>query len=106
MHQLSHTLTRRSALGGLTAARASGLVPPGAVAPDIAAIPTAGGPAPDRLTKPERAAFDALQAFYRDSSAHAAMMVTRPQIIGDSQPALFAAEMRAAFRPLRAEAGR
>lgn len=57
---------------------------PGTVPEDIAAILKAEGPAPAGLSMKERAAFEALAAFYRDSSAYAAMMVTRPQTIGYS----------------------
>ncbi|WFU13445.1 epoxide hydrolase (plasmid) [Rhizobium sp. CB3090] len=57
---------------------------PGTVPKEIAAILAAGGPAPRDLTEDERAAFDALDTFYKDSSGYAAMMVTRPQTIGYS----------------------
>lgn len=57
---------------------------PGTVPAEIAAILTAGGPAPSGLSEAERAAFDALATFYRDSSGYAQMMVTRPQTIGYS----------------------
>ncbi|WP_454819329.1 epoxide hydrolase family protein [Labrys neptuniae] len=57
---------------------------PGTVPKDIAAILTAGGPAPTSLTPDERRAFDALDLFYKDSSGYATMMVTRPQTIGYS----------------------
>ncbi|MER8451623.1 epoxide hydrolase 1 [Mesorhizobium sp. M1428] len=57
---------------------------PGTVPKEIAAILTAGGPAPSDLTEKESAAFDALDTFYKDSSGYAAMMVTRPQTIGYS----------------------
>jgi pimeloyl-ACP methyl ester carboxylesterase len=57
---------------------------PGTVPKEIAAILTAGGPAPSDLSADERAAFDALDTFYKDSSGYAAMMVTRPQTIGYS----------------------
>lgn len=57
---------------------------PGTVPKEIAAVLAAGGPAPNGLTKDERSAFDALDTFYRDSSAYSAMMVTRPQTIGYS----------------------
>jgi pimeloyl-ACP methyl ester carboxylesterase len=55
---------------------------PGTVPKEIASILTAGGTAPDNLTDKERAAFDALSTFYKDSSGYSAMMVTRPQTIG------------------------
>jgi pimeloyl-ACP methyl ester carboxylesterase len=57
---------------------------PGTVPKEIASILAAGGPAPSNLTGKERAAFDALDTFYRDSSGYANMMVTRPQTIGYS----------------------
>ncbi|MBB3397393.1 MULTISPECIES: epoxide hydrolase family protein [unclassified Rhizobium] len=57
---------------------------PGTVPKEIAAILASGGPAPNNLTEDERAAFDALDTFYKDSSGYAAMMVTRPQTIGYS----------------------
>lgn len=57
---------------------------PGTVPAEIATILTAGGPAPGSLTAKEKAAFDALDSFYKDSSGYAAMMVTRPQTIGYS----------------------
>lgn len=57
---------------------------PGTVPKEIAAILTAGGPAPANLTPDERRAFDALDVFYKDSSGYATMMVTRPQTIGYS----------------------
>ncbi|MEJ5976395.1 epoxide hydrolase [Novosphingobium sp. PS1R-30] len=57
---------------------------PGTVPAEIAAILKAGGPAPATLSTKERAAFDALETFYRDSSGYAGMMLTRPQTIGYS----------------------
>ena len=57
---------------------------PGTVPKEIASILAAGGPAPSGLTEKERAAFDALDSFYKNSSGYAAMMVTRPQTIGYS----------------------
>lgn len=57
---------------------------PGTVPKEIASILAAGGRAPSTLTDKERAAFDALDSFYRNSSGYAAMMVTRPQTIGYS----------------------
>jgi len=57
---------------------------PAVVPADIAKILAAGDPAPTRLSAKERAAFDQLEAFYRDNSAYAAMMNTRPQTIGYS----------------------
>ena len=57
---------------------------PAVVPADIARILAVGDPAPASLTAKERGAFDQLQAFYRDNSAYAAMMNTRPQTIGYS----------------------
>ncbi|MBP0495135.1 epoxide hydrolase family protein [Pararoseomonas indoligenes] len=57
---------------------------PATVPDDIAAILTADNPAPPSLSPEERRAFDALAAFYKDSSGYATMMVTRPQTIGYS----------------------
>lgn len=55
---------------------------PATVPADIVKILAAGDPAPASLSPKERAAFDQLEAFYRDNSAYAAMMNTRPQTIG------------------------
>jgi pimeloyl-ACP methyl ester carboxylesterase len=57
---------------------------PAVVPTDIARTLAAGDPAPASLTVKERGAFDQLEAFYRDNSAYAAMMNTRPQTIGYS----------------------
>lgn len=57
---------------------------PAVVPADIARTLAAGDPAPASLSAKERAAFDQLEAFYRDNSAYAAMMNTRPQTIGYS----------------------
>ena len=57
---------------------------PAVVPADIAKILAAGDPAPAGLSAKERGAFDQLAAFYRDNSAYAAMMNTRPQTIGYS----------------------
>lgn len=57
---------------------------PAVVPAEIAHILAAGDPAPATLTPKERFAFDQLVAFYRDNSAYAAMMNTRPQTIGYS----------------------
>lgn len=57
---------------------------PAVVPADIAKILAVGDPAPTGLSAKERAAFDQLEAFYRDNSAYAAMMNTRPQTIGYS----------------------
>ena len=55
---------------------------PAVVPADIAKVLAAGDPAPASLTPKEKAAFGQLAAFYRDNSAYAAMMNTRPQTIG------------------------
>jgi pimeloyl-ACP methyl ester carboxylesterase len=57
---------------------------PAVVPADIAKILAAGDPAPASLRPKERGAFNQLEAFYRDNSAYAAMMNTRPQTIGYS----------------------
>lgn len=57
---------------------------PAVVPADIARTLAVGDPAPAGLTAKERDAFDQLEAFYRDNSAYAAMMNTRPQTIGYS----------------------
>jgi pimeloyl-ACP methyl ester carboxylesterase len=57
---------------------------PAVVPADIARTLAAGDPAPASLSAKERAAFDQLEAFYRDNAAYAAMMNTRPQTIGYS----------------------
>lgn len=57
---------------------------PAVVPAEIAHVLAAGDPAPASLSAKERYAFDKLVAFYRDNSAYAAMMNTRPQTIGYS----------------------
>lgn len=57
---------------------------PATVPPDVAAVLAAGGPAPPGLSEKERAAFDSLDTFYRKRRAYAAMMGTRPQVIGQA----------------------
>jgi pimeloyl-ACP methyl ester carboxylesterase len=57
---------------------------PATVPPDVAAVLAAGGPAPAGLSEKERAAFDALEAFYKKYRAYAAIMGTRPQVIGQT----------------------
>ena len=57
---------------------------PAIVPKEIVPILAAGAPAPAGLTADERACFDKLAIFYRDSAAYAQMMVTRPQTIGYS----------------------
>jgi pimeloyl-ACP methyl ester carboxylesterase len=57
---------------------------PATVPPDIAAVLAVGGPAPTVLSDKERAAFDALDRFYKKYRAYAVMMGTRPQVIGQA----------------------
>jgi pimeloyl-ACP methyl ester carboxylesterase len=57
---------------------------PAAVPPDVAAALASGGPAPAKLTEKERAAFSALDTFYKKRRAYGAMMGTRPQVIGQA----------------------
>jgi pimeloyl-ACP methyl ester carboxylesterase len=57
---------------------------PAVVPADIARVLAVGDPAPASLSVKERVAFNQLSAFYRDNSAYAAMMNTRPQTIGYS----------------------
>ena len=44
----------------------------------------AGAPAPAGLSEKERAAFDALDTFYKKYRAYGVMMGTRPQVIGQA----------------------
>jgi pimeloyl-ACP methyl ester carboxylesterase len=55
---------------------------PAAVPPEGAAALAGGGPAPAGLSDKERAAFEALDTFYRKNRAYSVMMGTRPQTIG------------------------
>ncbi len=55
---------------------------PAAVPPEIAAALGAGGPAPADLSDKERAAYDALDTFFKKNRAYSVMMATRPQTIG------------------------
>jgi pimeloyl-ACP methyl ester carboxylesterase len=55
---------------------------PAAVPPEIAAVLASGGPAPAGLSEKEGAAFASLDTFYKKHRAYAAMMGTRPQVIG------------------------
>jgi pimeloyl-ACP methyl ester carboxylesterase len=48
----------------------------------VAAVLAAGGPAPAGLSEKERAAFNALDTFYKKYRAYGAVMGTRPQMIG------------------------
>ena len=57
---------------------------PATVPPDVAAVLAGGGPAPAGLSGKERAAFDSLDTFYKKRRAYAAMMGTRPQVIGQA----------------------
>ncbi|RWK69017.1 epoxide hydrolase [Mesorhizobium sp.] len=77
-------ISQRMALQKVTGLSGIHINMPGTVPTEIAAILTAGGPAPSDLTEKKSAAFDALDTFYKDSSGYAAMMVTRPQTIGYS----------------------
>jgi pimeloyl-ACP methyl ester carboxylesterase len=52
------------------------------VPPEVGAVLAAGGPAPAGLSDKERAAFDALDTFYKKYRAYSVMMATRPQTIG------------------------
>jgi pimeloyl-ACP methyl ester carboxylesterase len=55
---------------------------PATVPVDVAAVLAGGGSAPAGLSDKERAAFDSLDIFYKKSRAYAAIMGTRPQMIG------------------------
>jgi len=77
-------ISQRMALQKVPGLLAIHLNMPAVVPAEIAHILAAGDPAPDTLTVQERRAFDQLEAFYRDNSAYAAMMNTRPQTIGYS----------------------
>jgi pimeloyl-ACP methyl ester carboxylesterase len=57
---------------------------PATVPPEIAVVLAGGGPAPAGLSDTERAAFDSLDTFYKMRRAYAAMMGTRPQVIGQA----------------------
>ena len=57
---------------------------PATVPADVAAVLASGGPAPAGLSGKERAAFDSLDTFYKKRRAYAAMMGTRPQVIGQA----------------------
>ena len=57
---------------------------PATVPADVAAVLASGGPAPAGLSGKERAAFDSLDTFYKMRRAYAAMMGTRPQVIGQA----------------------
>jgi pimeloyl-ACP methyl ester carboxylesterase len=55
---------------------------PATVPPDVAAVLAGGGPAPAGLSEKERAAFNALDTFFKKYRAYGAIMGTRPQAIG------------------------
>jgi pimeloyl-ACP methyl ester carboxylesterase len=57
---------------------------PATVPPEVAAVLAIGGPAPPGLSERERAAFDSLDTFYKMRRAYAAMMGTRPQVVGQA----------------------
>ncbi len=55
---------------------------PATIPSDVAAALASGGPAPTGLTGKESAAFSSLETFYKKYRAYAAMMGTRPQVLG------------------------
>ena len=55
---------------------------PAAVPSEVAAMLATGGPAPEGLSEKERAAFAAIDTFYKKHRAYGVMMGTRPQTIG------------------------
>jgi pimeloyl-ACP methyl ester carboxylesterase len=57
---------------------------PATLPADVAPILASGGMAPAGLSAKERAAFDSLDKFYKMHRAYAAMMGTRPQVIGQA----------------------
>jgi len=57
---------------------------PATVPSEIAAVLAIGGPAPAGLSNSERAAFDAIDIFYKKRRAYGAIMGTRPQVIGQA----------------------
>jgi pimeloyl-ACP methyl ester carboxylesterase len=79
---------------------------PASVPPDIDQALRNGDPAPAGLSIDENAAFDALRTFAANGSGYRVMMGNALDTGGHfaawGQPELFAAELRAAFRPLRA----
>jgi pimeloyl-ACP methyl ester carboxylesterase len=77
-------ISQRMALQHVPGLLAIHLNMPAVVPADIARMLAVGDPAPASLSAKERGAFDQLEAFYRDNSAYAAMMNTRPQTIGYS----------------------
>lgn len=77
-------ISQRMALQKVPGLVAIHLNMPAVVPSDLAKILAAADPAPATLTSKERAAFDQLEAFYRDNSGYAIEMNTRPQTIGYS----------------------
>lgn len=57
---------------------------PATVPPEVASVLASGGPAPAGLSEKERVAFESLDRFYKMSRAYAAMMGTRPQVVGQA----------------------
>jgi pimeloyl-ACP methyl ester carboxylesterase len=57
---------------------------PAAVPSEVAAVLAIGGPAPAGLSEKERTAFNSLDTFYKKYRAYAAIMGTRPQVIGQA----------------------
>jgi pimeloyl-ACP methyl ester carboxylesterase len=57
---------------------------PATIPPEVGAVLAAGGPAPAGLSEKERAAFVALDTFYKKYRAYGVMMGTRPQVIGQA----------------------
>jgi pimeloyl-ACP methyl ester carboxylesterase len=57
---------------------------PATVPSDVAAVLATSGPGPAGLSQKERAAFGSLDTFYKKYRAYAAMMGTRPQVIGQA----------------------
>lgn len=55
---------------------------PPTVPPDLAKAMNAGAPAPAGLAPDEKAAYDALNTFFKKNAGYGAMMVTRPQTVG------------------------
>jgi pimeloyl-ACP methyl ester carboxylesterase len=55
---------------------------PATIPTDVAAALMSGGPPPAGLSEKERAAFEALDTFFKKYMAYATMMGTRPQTIG------------------------
>jgi pimeloyl-ACP methyl ester carboxylesterase len=57
---------------------------PATIPTDVAAVLAGGGAAPAGLSERERAAFTSLDVFYKKYRAYAAIMATRPQVIGQA----------------------